>query len=90
MRNARASKIWRLRIPLKVKVFCSLVLKKKSLTVNNLLKRGWIGDTAYVLCWAEEETVNHLFTICIFAKFILAITVKGVQSRDLGVDVNSV
>ncbi|OAY68402.1 putative ribonuclease H protein, partial [Ananas comosus] len=39
-RDARAIKLWRLRIPLKMKVFCWLVLKKMLLTVDNLLKRG--------------------------------------------------
>lgn len=45
MRDARTGKIWCLRIPLKVKVFYWLVLKKKPLTADNLAKRGWTGNT---------------------------------------------
>ncbi|XP_020097024.1 uncharacterized protein LOC109716088 [Ananas comosus] len=39
-RDGHASKIWKLQIPLKVKVFCWLVLKKKPLTADNLVKKG--------------------------------------------------
>ncbi|OAY75515.1 hypothetical protein ACMD2_08023 [Ananas comosus] len=38
------------------------LLKKRPLTADNLVKRGWTGDTACVLCRSHEETVDHLFT----------------------------
>lgn len=77
-RDARAIKLWRLCIPLKVKIFCWLVLKKRLLTANNLIKRGWVGDMACVLCRSDEETVDHLFTNCVFAKFMLVMTGEDV------------
>ncbi|OAY77330.1 Serine/threonine-protein kinase STY46 [Ananas comosus] len=61
LRDGRSSKIWRIRVPLKVKVFSWIVLKKRPLTADNLLKRGWTGNTVCVLCGTEEETVDHLF-----------------------------
>ncbi|OAY84833.1 hypothetical protein ACMD2_23389 [Ananas comosus] len=40
-RDARCSKIWNLKVPLKVKVFSWLVLKKRVLTRDILCKRRW-------------------------------------------------
>nr|CAD1817778.1 unnamed protein product [Ananas comosus var. bracteatus] len=87
-RNARANDIWRLRIPLKVKVFYWLVLKKKILTMDNLVKRGWTGNTSCVLCGSEIETIDHLFTQCVFFRFLMVKSLEDVQSGDLGVDVH--
>lgn len=42
-----------------------------------------------MLCRANEETADHLFTQCVFTKFVLVMGVEGVQSRDLGDDVYS-
>lgn len=90
VRDVHANKLWRLRIPLKGKIFYWIVLKKRLLTADNLIKRGWTGDTTCVLCGSEEETMDHLFTNCVFAKFILVTVVEGVQVGDLGADVHSV
>lgn len=46
---------------------------------DNLQKRGWSGDTACVLCGSKEATVDHLFSACVFAKFIFVMAVEGVQ-----------
>nr|CAD1836467.1 unnamed protein product [Ananas comosus var. bracteatus] len=90
MRDARATKLWRLLIPLKVKVFCWLILKKRPITADNLLKRGWTGNTTCVLCGMTEETVDHLFTQCVFTRFLMALALENLQSTDLGHDVISV
>lgn len=89
-RDVRARKIWKLRIPLKVKVFCWLVLKKRTPTVENLLKRGWVGNTYCVLCRTEEESVDHLFTQCVFFRFLVVKTLEDVELRDLGEEVTLV
>ncbi|OAY83301.1 putative ribonuclease H protein [Ananas comosus] len=65
-RDGRGSLIWRLRIPLKIKVFCWLVLKKRTLTAVNLSLTGWPGSTTCALCGVHEESVDHLFTQCVF------------------------
>nr|CAD1817347.1 unnamed protein product [Ananas comosus var. bracteatus] len=85
-RDARANKLWGLHIPLKVQVFTWLVLKKRPLTTNNLIKRGWTGNTTCVLCGIEGETVNHLFSRCVFNRFMIAMAVKGVQPIELNCD----
>ncbi len=47
-----------------VKVFGWLLLKRRLLTNDNLLKRGWSGDTECVLCGEQTETLDHLFLFC--------------------------
>lgn len=93
-RNVRASMIWKLGISLKVRVFAWLVLKKKTPTMNNLLKRGWTGSTNCVLCGVEEETRrgNHryLFTQCVASKFLIVTTLERFQSGDLRDDVRCI
>lgn len=71
-------------------MFCWLVLKKKPLTTNNLVKGGRTGDTACVLCRIEEKTVDHLFIQCVFSKFILVMGVEDIQDKNMGEDVISV
>ncbi len=56
--------LWRTRGPLKVKVFGWLLLKRRLLTKDNLLKRGWTGDPECALCGMAAETVDHLFLRC--------------------------
>jgi hypothetical protein len=51
--------IWKLKLPLKIKI----------LTNDNLIKRNWRGWKRCVFC-TQEETVQHLFFECHFAKFI--------------------
>lgn len=77
-RDNRTYDIWKLRIPFKVKVFCWLVLKKKIPTIDNLLKRGWIGNTICVLCGSKFETFDHLFTRCVFLRFLMVMSLEGV------------
>ncbi len=67
----RFRKLWKIRIPLKVKIFVWLVLRGKVRTKDNLLKRGWTGDSSCVLCLDEDETVDHLFLGCRFTRSIL-------------------
>lgn len=71
-------------------IFFWLVLKKRPLTVDNFVKRGWTGDTLCVLCMAHDEPVDHLFTQCVFTKFIMVMGVEGVQGGELGDDVHQV
>lgn len=54
---------------------------------DNLVKRGWTRDTDCVLCGVHIETMNHLFTQCVFIKFIMVIGEDGVQESQLGEDV---
>jgi hypothetical protein len=61
--------IWKLKIPLKIKIFLWFLSKKVLLTKDNLVKRRWTGCTNCVFC-GEQETVEHLFIACPLAKLI--------------------
>lgn len=41
-----------------------------------------------MLCGADEETVDHMFTRCVFCKFIIVTGVNDIQAQDLGDDVH--
>nr|CAD1844261.1 unnamed protein product [Ananas comosus var. bracteatus] len=90
LKDGRSSKIWRIRIPLKVKVFNWIVLKKRPLTANNLLKRGWIGNTVCVLCGTEEETIDHLFVQCVFSRFLMVMNLENARLGNSGDNVTTI
>lgn len=50
----------KLKMPPRVKVFMWLVLRNSILTKDNLLCRGWTGDSKCSIC-GGEETVSQLF-----------------------------
>jgi hypothetical protein len=58
-----------MKIPLKIKIFMWFLSNKVLLTKDNLAKRQWNGCTKCVFC-GEQETVEHLFLSCPFAKLI--------------------
>jgi hypothetical protein len=61
--------IWKIKIPLKIKIFMWFLSKKVLLTRDNLAKRNWNGNTKYCFC-DNEKSVEHLFIFCPFAKLI--------------------
>lgn len=52
--------IWKLKVPLKVKIFMWFLHKKVTLTKDNLSKRNWNGCKKCVFC-DHNESINHLF-----------------------------
>lgn len=54
-------KIWRFKIPIKIKVLIWLALKNSILTKDNLIKRGWRKGTAKCQFCNKHESINHLF-----------------------------
>ncbi len=67
----RYVRLWNIKSPLKVRIFIWLVLKRRVMTRDILLKRGWTGFGLCCLCLEAEETADHLFVGCEFAKSIL-------------------
>jgi hypothetical protein len=61
--------LWKLKLPLKVKVFLWLLFRRVILTKDNLVKRNWHGDTKCCFC-NNHETIQHLFVDCMMAMFI--------------------
>ena len=61
--------LWKLKIPLKIKIFLWFLHRKELLTKDNLAKRRWIGSMKCVFCDADESA-EHLFIKCTFARDI--------------------
>ena len=61
--------IWKLKLPLKIKVFMWYLYKGVILTKDNLARRQWQGDTKCCFC-SSEESIQHLLFDCHYAKFM--------------------
>jgi hypothetical protein len=61
--------LWKLKIPLKIKIFMWFLNSKVLLTKDNLAKRKWNGCQKCCFC-NESETIHHLFLSCPFARII--------------------
>jgi hypothetical protein len=58
--------IWKVKVPLKVKIFLCYLRQGVILTKDNLGKRNWQGSKTCCFCH-KEETIKHLFFDCRFA-----------------------
>ena len=61
--------VWKVKVPLKIKVFMWFVHKQVILTKDNLVKRNWTGSTRCNFC-DRDETIKHLFLDCPLAKVL--------------------
>ncbi|XP_066166986.1 uncharacterized protein [Oryza sativa Japonica Group] len=61
--------IWKLKIPLKIKIFIWYLLKGVVLTKDNLARLNWNGCLRCCFCM-KNESIQHLFMDCHYAKFI--------------------
>jgi hypothetical protein len=61
--------LWKIKIPLKNKVFLWLLYREAILTKDNLVKRNWHGNEMCSFC-NNHETIQHLFFECVLTKFI--------------------
>jgi hypothetical protein len=64
--------IWKMKVPLKIRIFMWFVYRKEILTKDNLKKRNWQGSSRCCFC-DHEETVQNLFIDCPFIKIIWTI-----------------
>eukprot|EP00253_Pinus_taeda_P029995 PITA_29995 len=58
------SKVWDSLLWPKIKSFLWLLMRNKTLTWDNLCKKGFWGPSRCPMCFVEEETMNHLFNAC--------------------------
>ena len=56
----RHKMIWKLKIPLKIKIFLWFLERGILLTKDNLAKKNWTGSQKYCGC-NSNETIEHLF-----------------------------
>ena len=61
--------VWKVKVPLKIKVFMWFVHKQVILTKDNLVKRNWTGSTRCSFC-DRDETIKHLFFECALARVL--------------------
>jgi hypothetical protein len=59
--------LWKLKIPLKIKIFMWFLNKKVILTKDNLTKRNWSGCQKCCFC-DSPESIEHLFLHCPLAQ----------------------
>lgn len=68
-RLSRSLHIWKIKVPLRIKIFMWFVQKGVVLTKDNLLKWSWIGRSTCCYC-DQNETIRHLFLDCPLAKLL--------------------
>ena len=61
--------IWKLKIPLKIKIFLWFLQRGVVLTKDNLAKKIWKGSKKYCGC-NSNETIKHLFLDCPYTRMI--------------------
>jgi hypothetical protein len=61
--------LWKVKIPLRIKTFIWLVLKKSILTKDELVHRGGSCDLQCMFC-GKNETTDHLFFQCPLAWYM--------------------
>jgi hypothetical protein len=61
--------VWKLKLPLKTKIFMWYLKRGVVLTKDNLIRRNWKGSKTCAFC-SHPETIQHLFFDCHVAKFI--------------------
>jgi hypothetical protein len=62
--------IWKMKFPLKIKIFVWFLHHKVLLTKDNLVKRSWKGCKTCINFFHNNETIQHFFFECSFAKII--------------------
>jgi hypothetical protein len=63
------SHLWKIKVPLKIRVFLWLLYREAILTKDNLVKRNCHGNILCGFC-NNFETIQHLFFDCTLAKFL--------------------
>jgi hypothetical protein len=61
--------LWKIKVPLKIRIFMWFLHKKVILNKDNLAKRRWTGCTKCVYC-GLPETIDHLFISCSFSRLV--------------------
>ena len=60
---------WKIKIPLRIKTFIWLILKKSILTRDILIKRGGNCAKNCLFC-GQDESIDHLFLHCPLARYV--------------------
>ena len=77
--------IWKLKLPLKIKIFMWYLIKGVTLTKDNLARRRWKGSLK--CCCNLNEIIQHLFFDCQNTKFLWRM-ISVVFNMPMPLDVN--
>ena len=66
---SRSLHIWKIKVPLRIKIFMWFVHKQVILTKDNLIKRRWVGSSRCCFC-DHDEAIQHLFLECPLTKLL--------------------
>jgi hypothetical protein len=69
MDSRLAVRIWKCKIPLKIRVFLWQTFQNRIQTTHQLKSMNWRGSERCVLCGRSEDA-NHLLFECSLAKFV--------------------
>lgn len=69
--NRRAQKLWKSKMPNKLKVFLWQAFQDRLPTKVEMKKKGWKGQVNCILCNKPEDG-DHIFFNCIMARFVWA------------------
>jgi len=75
-------KIWKGKIPAKIKIFLWLVLNNAILIKDYLIKRKWTGSPTCHFC-DEEENISHLLFQCSTAKVVWAVVAYAIGANNV-------
>lgn len=78
--DRRISQLWKLKIPLRIKIFMWLASKNRVLTTDTLSKRGWQEPSICALCHRNGENLEHLLFECTYAKSLWRILLHGMPT----------
>jgi hypothetical protein len=67
------TRVWKMRIPLKIKIFMWYIQKGVVLTKDNLTMWNWKGNKNCSFCM-KNESIHHLFFICYYVRFLWGLT----------------
>eukprot|EP00253_Pinus_taeda_P010319 PITA_10319 len=61
------SKVWDNLLWSKIRTFLWLLMRNKTLTWDNIHKKGFVGPSRCPMCLRKPESLNHLFNTCDWA-----------------------
>jgi len=76
------SRIWKAKLPYKIKIFLWLIEQGAILTKDNTVRRRWPGNPSCCFC-DNMESINHLFFTCPTAKVVWSIVAKSIGAINI-------
>jgi len=75
-------KIWKGKIPAKIKIFLWLVAINAILTRDNMIRRKWTGDPSCLFC-DQNESISDLLFQCSMAKVVWGIVAFSLGAKNV-------